>query len=96
MIVSTPRLYVDFNEMFAKDLVLLSKDDTKINTHGNVIHLSEGLRVAIYSDDADADGKPDNLIAEGIVERNTTGWRPTIKWCCRIDTKGIRHESDLP
>ena len=94
--MSTPRLYVDFNEMLDRDLVLLSKDDTKTDSHGSVIHLSEGLPVAIYSDDLDESGKPDNLIAEGIVERNKdfTGWSSHVKWCCRIDTKGIRHESD--
>jgi len=76
--------------------VLLSKGDTKTDSHGNIVHLSEGSPIAIYMDDADENGKPDNLIAEGIVEGNKviTGWSSTVKWCCRIDAKGIRHESD--
>jgi hypothetical protein len=90
-----PRLHVDFNEMLEPDLVLLSKEDTKVDTHGNVVFLREGLHVRIYDDDSDANGKVDNLIAEGVVERNVaTGWSAVAKWCCRIDSTGIRHESD--
>ena len=42
-----PRLYVDFNEMLAPDLVLLSKEDTKVDSHGHVVHLREGLKVIL-------------------------------------------------
>ena len=91
-----PRLYVDFNELLAPDLVLLSQHDTKRDTNGNMVHLHEGLAVSIFSDDADANGKPDNLVASGIVERNSNeGWAKHVKWCCRISAEGIRHESDL-
>ena len=90
-----PRLYVDFNEMLEPGLVLLSKEDTKIDTHGNVVFLREGLHVKIYDDDSDINGNVDNLIAEGVVERNVaTGWAIAAKWCCRIDGNGIRHESE--
>src|SRR5688572_11072372 len=90
-----PRLYVDFNEMLEPGLVLLSKEDTEVDTHGNVVLLCEGLHVRIYDDDSDRNGNVDNLIAEGIVERNVaTGWAAAAKWCCRIDSKGIRHESE--
>jgi hypothetical protein len=55
------------------------------------------MRVHVYSDDVDDDGRVDNLIADGVVERNiASGWTAAAKWCCRIDTNGIRHESDEP
>jgi hypothetical protein len=66
-----PRLSVDFNELLAPDLVLLSKHDTRLDADGNIVHLYDGLAVAIFSDDnLGPDGKPDNLVATGIVEQN--------------------------
>lgn len=92
-----PRIYVDLNELVEPMLVLLSKEDTRTNSSGMRINLSEGLRVAIYSDDADSFGKRDFILAEGTVERNpqTTGWGSDVKWCCRIDHDSFHHESDV-
>ena len=81
--------------MLEPDLVLLSKEDTKIDSHGNVVLLCEGLHVRIYMDDRDINGNIDNLIAERTAERNVaTTWGTAAKWCCRIDDKGIRNESE--
>ncbi|WP_407404110.1 hypothetical protein [Chryseobacterium sp.] len=91
-----PRIYVDFNEMVEEDLVLLSKNDTELDSAGNLVHLSENMFIKIYMDDVDEANKIDNLLAEGIVERNTIneGWGTIAKWNCRINHKGIYHESD--
>lgn len=89
-----PRLYVDFNEMLERDLVLLSKADTNVDSAGVTIVLREGLRVYVYQDDLDEFGREDNLIAEGVVEScSGSGWAAAAKWCCRIDG-GVRHESE--
>lgn len=61
------RIYVDFNELVDENTVLLSKDDTKTDTDGNIITFYEGMPVSIYSDDLDDNGKEDYLIAEGIA-----------------------------
>lgn len=91
-----PLFYVDFNELMEIDVVLLSQTDTKKDVHGNEICLSEGLPIEIYSDDIGEDGKPDNLVAEGVVIPNKyTGSFPHVKWCCRISNPGIWHQSDL-
>lgn len=94
-----PRIYVDFNEMVTEDIVLLSKDDTKMDSQGNLITFYEGMPVSIYTDDASDNGETDNLIAEGIVikqdlSKYSPGWQQ-VKWCCRIDLNSIIHESDL-
>ncbi|MCA5005240.1 hypothetical protein [Sphingobacterium bovistauri] len=70
------RLYVDFNDMLEHNLVLVSKSDVKNDSEGNEIRLYEGLTVKIYMDDVDEMGNQENLLAEGIVERNmiTKGW----------------------
>lgn len=91
-----PMLYVDFNELLEPDLVLLSATDTKIASNGEVVSMHSGLEVAIYMGDADEHGNPDNLMATGVVEANQdTGWSAHVKWCCRIDTKGTRHQSEF-
>lgn len=89
-----PRIYVDFNEMVERDLVLLSVGDTKRDSEGVSVLLSEGLAIDIYMDDEGVDGRPDALIASGVVEATTgRGWAPHVKWCCRIFEPGIRHLS---
>ena len=92
------RIYVDLNEMVDRDTVLLSKDDTKIDSEGNVITFFEGMSVSIWSDDLSEDSKEDNLIAEGIaVKRELSdypGWSH-VKWCCKINWSSMIHESDL-
>lgn len=94
--MSEALLYVDFNEMLERDLVLLSKTDTKIASNGEVVSLSAGLPVSVYSDDTGEHGHPDNLVATGVVEANQhSGWSAHVKWCCRIDGNGIRHQSEL-
>src|SRR5689334_7109600 len=90
-----PRIQVDFNEMVESNLVLLSQGDTELDSSGNTVVLREGLYVYIYSDDVDASGASDPLLAEGVVERApATGWAAAAKWCCRIGPAGIIHASD--
>ncbi|MDE5779516.1 MAG: hypothetical protein K2I10_13610 [Lachnospiraceae bacterium] len=92
------RIYVDFNEMVDYNTVLLSKDDTKMDSEGNVIIFYEGMPVSIYMDDVDGNGKVDNLVAEGIAIKQDLSNYPVwqhVKWCCRMDSNGIMNESDL-
>ena len=92
-----PRISVDFNEL-AGNIVLLSKGDTKTDSEGSLITFHEGMTVSVY-DENEENGKPDNLIADGIAIPNPLvkehpAWAH-VKWCCRIDKNGVRYESDL-
>ena len=88
--------YVDFNEMLEKNLVLFSKNDVKQDFEGNPVPLYEGMEVNIFSHDMDAAGRPDNLLAFGRLEKNNSkNWSSHVKWCCRIDSNGIRHQSEI-
>ena len=90
------RIKVDFNEMVGSDLVLLSTEDSKADSNGMTVNLSEGRRVDLYQEDSDEDGNPDYLVATGLVERNSADdWSSHVRWCCRIDKDGIRHLSQL-
>lgn len=90
------RIRVDFNEMLEGDLVLLSKADVKKDSQGNDVHLYEGLNVKIYDCDSNDVNGEDNLIAQGVVELNTSSvnWAKNAKWNCRIDRNGIYNESE--
>lgn len=94
--MTRPVFYVDFNEMVDADTVLLSAGDSKRDASGVAVSLREGMLVNIYMDDRDENGAIDNLVAQGIVVRNSrTDWSAHIKWCCRIDGNGIRAQSEV-
>ena len=55
----------------------------------NEVKLEEGLRVDFYCDDADDEGKPDDLLFEGTIH-----FDPEKKqWYAIIDESSYRHES---
>lgn len=91
-----PMFKVDLNEMLDSNLVLLSADDVKLNSLGELVSLHEGMLVTVYMEDTDANGGQDNLFAKGFVTRNFSelAWAANAKWCCRLDSHGIRHESE--
>ena len=87
--------YVDFNEMIRPDVVLFSQNNTKNNIAGLPVKIVEGMLVLLYEDDIEENGIVDNLDASGKIIRNDSrGWGSHVKWCCKIDDKGIRHESE--
>ena len=92
-----PRVRVDFNEMVAKDLVLLSKSDYVEDSEGNSIEIRSGETIHIYEYNDYSDGEKEYLLAEGVSELNNPdingGWTKPAKWCCRINEKGIVVES---
>jgi hypothetical protein len=93
--MAAPKIHIDFNDLLAPDLVLLSKGDVCEAADGQIVSLVEGMSVTVWEEDFDERGKRDDLIAQGIVIRNTsTGWSQHVKWCCQIDGNGIRHRSD--
>lgn len=92
------RIYVDLNEMVTEDVVLLSKDDTKVDSWGNIVAFYDKMPVSIYSDDASTTGETDNLLAEGIAIKYDLKEYPNwehVKWCVRIDWDSLIYESDL-
>ena len=93
-----PRVYVDLNEMVTEDIVLLSKNDTKTDSDGNIVTFYEEMPVHLYSDDASTTGETDYLLVEGIAVKYDLKEYPNwvhVKWCARIDWNSLMHESDL-
>lgn len=97
LLLDKPRIQVDFNELIEKDLILLSKEDTKADSAGNLITFAERMPIGIYSDDnLDENNRIDCIIADGIAIQTPHQWQenyPHVKWCCRL-TGEIRFMSD--
>jgi hypothetical protein len=92
--MSSVRIQADFNGLFSK-LLCLSHKDTALDEHGNVVTLVEGMHVTAFEENYE-DGRRDDLIASGIVERSP-GWLRCrgSRWVLRIDANGVNTESDL-
>jgi len=88
------RLKADFNGLFSQ-VLCLSHEDTAVDEHGSPVTLVEGMKVTAFDEDME-DGKRDDLIASGTVERSPD-WLQCrgSRWVLRIDGNGVRHESDL-
>lgn len=88
-------VHADFNGLF-RELLCLSHKETCIGADGQEVIVREGMTVTAFDEDVDDDGNPDNLIAEGTVERPPKWLAGNgSRWVLRIDHKGVRHESDL-
>ena len=93
--MTTPRLRADFNGLFGKYLCL-SHGDTCLDESGANVSLRAGMQVTAVDEDSDEHGRPDNLIASGIVEPAVPGLvGHRSKWVLHIDEHGVRHESDI-
>ena len=89
-----PKFSVDFNEFISNDNILLSKEDKKMDVDGNLILLKEGLEIDIFEPDYDEQNNRDDIVASGFVTECVNPLYKQVKWCCKIDKKGIKHISD--
>lgn len=89
------RVRADFNGVFSQ-VLCLSHKDTAPDQNGNPVVLKAGMLVTAYDDDIDEEGKPDALIATGIVEPSPAWLRCRgSRWVLRFNESGVQHESDL-
>src|SRR5438477_94281 len=88
------RLYADFNGL-SGDILCLSHSDTSLDANGAVVELREGMLVTVFEEDVDDQGRRDDLVANGTVERAPEWLRKhNSKWVLKIDRDGIRRESE--
>jgi hypothetical protein len=85
------RIYVDLLKRDENGAVRLTTVGTRRDLAAAGIELREGLRVLLYTDDADDLGRPDALFADGIIHFNER----LGEWVAVIDDGSIRHDSDL-
>ena len=88
--MSTPRIYADFQNLDDCNRLKLTCAGTTEDLARQGIELKEGLSLMFYMDDADDQGRPDELLADGIVHylEDAHCWVATVDW------SAVRHASD--
>jgi hypothetical protein len=87
--VKIPRVYADFQNADAEGRLRLNcVGTTKDLARKNVV-LQPGTILTLYSDDADEEGRPDDLLVTGVVEYS----EGEQCWVARVDWRAIRHAS---
>lgn len=84
-----PPIYADFQNLDDQNRLRLTAQGTRDDLARHGIRLQEGLRLTFYTDDADDDGNPDNLLADGTVQRN----EQEQCWGAAVDWNALRHAS---
>ena len=85
-----PKIYADFHNADSHGRLRLNCVGTVEDLARHNIRLSEGLRLTLYSDDLDAAGQLDELLADGVVSFS----EEEHCWVAAIDWAAIRHASD--
>jgi len=85
-----PRIYADFQKLDDERRTILVCRGTAQDLEEQRVTLVEGMRVMLYSDDADDAGRPDDLEVDATIEFD----RVDSVWVARFDPNGFRHASD--
>jgi hypothetical protein len=83
-------VYADFQNLDDANRLRLTCAGTMQDLARQGIQLQEGLILTLYSDDADDQGQPDELRAEGVVHYDAD----EQYWVATIDWTAIRHASE--
>jgi hypothetical protein len=88
--MATPKVYADFQNLDDDNRLRLTCAGTLEDLEGQGIQLREGLVLTFYTDDADDEGRPDELLAEGVVHyaQDQNCWVAAVNW------SALRHASD--
>src|SRR5579871_3260234 len=88
--MTTPIIFADFQNLDDLNRLRLTCSGTRQDLDRQGIQLRDGLVLTVYMDDADDEGRPDELLAEGVVHFNET----ERCWVAAIDWSAIRHASE--
>jgi len=86
-----PRIYADFNYTDVRGRLPLTRRGTLEDLARLGVELREGLRVMLYTDDADDEGNLDAMFVAGLVTRS----QEDDCWVAVIDWDAIQHTSDI-
>ena len=80
--MKTPKVVVDFNNADAKGRLRLDTKGTLRDLERQHIQPAEGLALTLYMDDADAEGRPQQMVIDGVVEYSDDDkcWVAAIDW----------------
>lgn len=89
--MAKPKVYVDFHNADAQGRVRLNCVGTLEDLSRQQVQLRDGLALALFSDDLYDQGRPDELLVDGVVSFS----EQEHCWVAVIDWDAIRHASDL-
>jgi hypothetical protein len=84
-----PRVYADFQNLDEENRLRLTCAGTRQDLERQGIELREGMTLTLYTDDANDEGQPDELLAEGVVRYNEA----EKCWVAAIDWQKVSHAS---
>ena len=88
--MAPPRVYADFQNLDDENRLRLTCAGTRQDLERQGIELREGMVLTLYSDDANDEGQPDELLAEGIVQYDEAA----KCWVAAIDWQAVYHASE--
>jgi hypothetical protein len=88
--MANPKIYHDFQNADSRGRLRLNCVGTLEDLAQQQVELRNGLLLTLYSDDLDAKGQFDELLAEGVVSFSDE----EHCWVAAIDWAAIRHASD--
>jgi hypothetical protein len=88
--MTRPKVYADFQNLDDANRLRLTCAGTRQDLERYGIELHEGCVLTFYMDDADEEGRPDEILAEGTLRYNSQ----EQCWVAEIDWTGLRHSSD--
>jgi hypothetical protein len=86
----------DFYGILEPGLLCLSHTNDVTTEQGQIIALHAGMVLTAFDLATDDNGNPGKIFATGVVERSPDYalYKGSL-WSLRIDSDGIRHESDI-
>jgi hypothetical protein len=83
-------VYADFNNLDDENRLRLDCVGTLEDLARQGIELREGQVLTFYMDDADDEGRPDELLAEGVLHY----CKDDRSWVAAVDWSALHHASD--
>lgn len=83
------RIYADFQKLDDDNRLKLTCRGTLQDLQRFGVQLHEGLRLTFFTDDADDEGRPDDLLIDGVVQFNAE----ERCWVAAVDWTMLRHAS---
>jgi hypothetical protein len=85
-----PKIYADFHNLDDANRLRLTSAGTLDDLARQGIRLEEGRALTFYTDDADDQGRPDEMLVEGVVHYDDG----EQCWVAAVDWAALRHASE--
>jgi hypothetical protein len=84
------KVYADFQNLDDCNRLRLTCAGTRDDLERLKIELKDGLTLTFYTDDEDDDGRPAEMLVDGVIRYNAA----ERCWVADVDWRAVRHASD--